>query len=100
MTLTVNGSDVTGTYLTAKASANCAKVDRPLKGFVNGDQIVFIVDFQECESMTAWSGQALTSGGSEELETQWHLTINSSDANEEDNGWATTLSGSDVFTKQ
>ena len=81
---------VTGSYVTA---AGCGQgVQKPLVGWYNGGAFTFTVDWQECDSLTVWSGNLDSTG--QTIPTLWHLVISGTPQ------WNSTLAGTDTFTRQ
>ncbi|PHR91485.1 MAG: avidin [Robiginitomaculum sp.] len=72
----------------------------PLNGQVDGDQIVFTVNFKGFRSMTAWVGQ-LTLGADNKpyLRTLWHNTKDIEDAKEKDDIWGSIRTGASEFQR-
>lgn len=65
---------------------------RPLSGFYNQGAITLTVNFQECNSATAWSGQLSSAG--DQIVALWYLAVSGTPA------WNSILAGTDVFTRQ
>jgi hypothetical protein len=86
---------VSGTYHTTVGGP----ISGSIVGKVNGDQLVFFVDWT-AGSMTTWAGQLLTTtSGSEVLETAWLHTGEVSEPHEPLGGWAGIRTGGDQFTR-
>ncbi len=92
MTIQTVGSDglITGTYVTA-VGCGAGKV-RPLRGWYNGGAITFTVNWQECSSLTSWTGNV--SATSPTIETLWQLAVSGPPA------WNSIIAGADRFTLQ
>lgn len=93
MTITIasNGS-VTGTYV---SKVGCGAGNPfPLSGWYNNLAITFTVNWQQCNSLTAWTGHYVTSGGSARFTTLWYLAVGGAPT------WSSTVAGADVFTEQ
>jgi Avidin family len=106
MTLTVRGTEVSGTY-TSKVSREVAGKGggptpaSPLVGFVNGDQMSFVVNWgTKYASLTAWVGQLVSVDGVETIRTLWHLTQNVDEDDEPTGLWHSVLTGADNFTRK
>ena len=101
MTLTVNGSDVTGEYesKTSISGAGGGKIKGILKGYVAGDLISFTVLWPR-GSITAWVGQMVDEKTTPRIKTLWHLVTEVPDAKEPDYLWTSTFTGADEFTRQ
>ena len=69
----------------------------PLTGFVEGDQISFIVNFKGYGSMTAWVGQLSVDTRGPYFNTLWHLTRDVEDALEDDDLWGSITAGASTF---
>ncbi len=90
---------ITGFYQNGMKAFSCAqKKDKyPLKGWVNANQIVFMVDWSKpinggknCGSLTSWTGYYNPS--SAEIMTKWNIVYKSGTSN-------TIQQGSDNFTR-
>lgn len=80
---------LSGSYVTA---VGCGRgVTRPLTGWFNGGAITFTVDWQECDSLTAWSGNLDQSG--QTILTLWHLAQSGPPQ------WNSIFAGADVFSR-
>jgi len=99
----VSNGQITGTYVTAVSSTGCAKGNFGLVGLTDtdtgGEAVAFVVRWQNdnsnCESVTAWSGQAQTVNGEDQINAFWLLTVESAP----DQDWYATHVGQDVFTR-
>jgi hypothetical protein len=76
---------MSGTYTTGVGCG--AGTSRPLTGFCNGSAVTFTVNWQECSSVTAWSG---TYNGNS-LTTLWDLVNAGSPS------WNSIVAGTDTF---
>lgn len=99
----VNGQ-ITGTYTTAVSATGCAQGKTfTLVGRTDtdtgGEGIGFVVNWKnnttDCESVTAWSGQAQTINGEDQINAFWLLTVESAPNQD----WYATHVGQDVFTR-
>lgn len=97
MDLTIVGDAVSGTY-TSIVSSTGQEISGPVAGWVNDDLISFVVNWPS-QSLTAWTGQLVTEGGQDAIETLWHLVVNIPDADEPNGLWRTTYVGDDRFTR-
>lgn len=97
MDVTVSGDDVFGTYTSASSAAG-GPIAGPLKGFVAGDLISFLVLWPG-GSQTAWVGQMVGSDEDPAIRTLWHLVTNVAEANEPSELWTSTYAGADEFTR-
>ena len=98
MDLTINGSDVSGTY-TSIVSDTDATVTGPIIGYVVGDVIAFSVLWPaSAASITSWVGQIVVDDkGVEQLDTPWHMIVNVPDAENPASIWTTIHAGADQF---
>ena len=89
---------ISGTFTTAVGCG--ASKPRKVIGTMNGLAISFTVNFEECESVTAWNGHLLVDKDDKDnkdkqtLSTLWHLTIGKGPVT-----FASTLAGADVFKR-
>ncbi|MHA1152691.1 MAG: avidin/streptavidin family protein [Alphaproteobacteria bacterium] len=92
MTIQTVGSDglITGTYVTT-VGCGAGKV-RPLRGWYNGGAITFTVNWQECNSLTSWTGNITSSGVT--IATLWQLSVSGPAQ------WDSIVAGADTFTLQ
>lgn len=81
---------IAGTFVTG-VGCGVGKA-RPLSGFYNQGAITLTVNFQECNSATAWSGHLSAAG--DQIVTLWYLAVSGVPA------WDSILAGTDVFTRQ
>jgi hypothetical protein len=99
----VANGQFTGTYTTAVSSTGCAQGNFTLVGLTDtdtgGEGVGFVVNWKnnkaDCESVTAWSGQAQTINGEDQINAFWLLTVESAP----DQDWYATHVGQDVFTR-
>lgn len=99
MDLTVNGSDLTGEYISkTSAEPGGGEVRGPIKGFVKGDLISLLVLWPS-GSMTAWVGQYVDEDGSGTIRTLWHLVTEIPDEHEDDLLWQSIFAGADEFVR-
>lgn len=95
MDLVINESDVTGSY-TSASSASGGPVTGPLKGYIAGDRISFMVLWPK-GSITAWVGQMIDDQVNPKIKTLWHLVTEVPDIDEPDRLWVSVLAGADDF---
>ena len=93
LTITSTGNQLSGTYVT---NVGCsAGVQQPMTGWYypgpnnNGGAITFSVYFQNCNSVTSWSGQYNTSNAT--FQELWYLTAAGMPA------WNGINAGTDTF---
>lgn len=99
MDLTVNGSSISGTYV-SPVSGTGNTVTGSLVGYIADDVIAFVVKWPTSpESFTTWVGQVVDVGGFESIKTLWHLVRNIPDSNEPTGLWLSVLTGSDEFRR-
>lgn len=95
----VKGGMVSGTYYTNVGEPENSKFF-PLIGQIDGDQIVFTVNFKGFNSMTAWVGQlTLDADNKPYLRTLWHNTKDIEDAQEKDDIWGSIRTGASEFRR-
>jgi hypothetical protein len=105
-TMTINdvtGGQIAGSYTTAVSSTGCAQGSFNLLGVTDtdsgGEGVAFSVCWlnttSQCASVTAWSGQAQTINGQDQIIAFWLLTVESAPAAD----WYATHVGQDVFTR-
>ena len=81
---------ITGTYVTA-VGCGAGKV-RPLSGWWNNTAMTFTVNWQECNSLTSWTGNLTSSGVT--IATLWLLALSGPPE------WNSINAGADTFTLQ
>jgi hypothetical protein len=97
MTITAQGSQVTGTYQSA-VSGGGGPVTGTLQGYANGDLISFVV-LWPAAAITAWVGQLVPSAGPEILQTLWQMTTNTAEGDEPAGIWNSIYAGADQFVR-
>ena len=92
MTIQTVGSDglITGTYVTAVGCG--AGTARPLRGWYNNGAITFTVNWQECASLTSWTGNIAPLGVT--IATLWQLSVSGPPK------WNSIIAGANTFTLQ
>ena len=80
---------ISGTYVSA-VGCGAGKV-RPLSGWWNNAAMTFTVNWQECNSLTSWTGNY---AGPRTLTTLWQLTVSGPPQ------WNSIIAGADTFTLQ
>ncbi|HEX8072223.1 MAG TPA: avidin/streptavidin family protein [Pyrinomonadaceae bacterium] len=99
----VSNGVIWGNYITAVSATGCAQGSFNLVGTTDtdsgGEGIAFSVcwqnDTSQCASVTAWSGQAQTVDGEDQIIAFWLLTVESAPAQD----WYATHVGQDIFTR-
>lgn len=99
----VNNGQIAGTYTTAVSATACAQGSFDLVGRTDtdsgGEGVGFVVSWRNansnCESVTAWSGQAQNIGGQDCILVFWLLTVESAPNQD----WYATHVGQDIFTR-
>ncbi len=81
---------MTGTYVSAVGCG--AGTVRPMTGWYNKDAMTFTVNWQECNSLTSWTGNVASSYVT--IVTLWQLTVSGSPQ------WNSIIAGADTFTLQ
>ncbi len=79
---------ITGTYVSAVGCG--AGTVRPLTGWWNNSAMTFTVNWQECNSLTSWTGNY----NANTLTTLWLLTVSGPPQ------WNSITAGTDTFTLQ
>ena len=79
---------ISGTYVSAVGCG--AGTVRPLTGWWNNSAITFTVNWQECNSLTSWTGNY----NANTLTTLWLLTVSGPPQ------WNSITAGADTFTLQ
>jgi hypothetical protein len=87
LSLTFDNGNLTGTFTTAVGCG--ARIPRRVIGTYNGWAVSFTVNFQECQSITAWTGQFVSSHS--QISTLWYLSLGSPPQ------WNSTIAGADIF---
>jgi hypothetical protein len=92
MTIQSVGADglISGTYVTAVGCG--AGTVRPLRGWYNNGAITFTVNWQECNSLTSWTGNVASSSAT--IATLWQLSLSGPPQ------WNSIVTGADTFTLQ
>jgi len=96
MVLNMAGQHLSGRYRSQVSSVGTS-ADGELVGFVDGDLISFVVNWDAPASLTAWSGQLVLKGGRQTIETLWYLVQNVADQDEPSGLWKSTFAGADEF---
>jgi hypothetical protein len=105
-TMTINPvtpNGFSGTYQTAVSTTGCAQGVFTLIGISDtdndGTSVAFAVAWtngsSQCHSVTAWSGQLQIINNEEQIIATWLLTSETNPGQD----WASTLVGSDIFTR-
>ena len=79
---------ITGTYVSAVGCG--AGTVRPLTGWWNNAAMTFTVNWQQCNSLTSWTGNY----GAGKITTLWQLTVSGPPK------WNSIIAGADTFTLQ
>ncbi len=79
---------ISGTYVSA-VGCGAGRI-RPLSGWWNNAAMTFTVNWQECNSLTSWTGHYSTNT----LTTLWLLTVSGPPQ------WNSIIAGADTFTLQ
>ncbi len=79
---------ITGTYVSLVGCG--AGTARPLTGWWNNAAVTFTVNWQECKSLTSWTGNY----GAGKITTLWLLTLSGPPQ------WNSINAGADTFTLQ
>lgn len=87
---------LSGYYQTALGQPDKSK-KFPLRGFVEGDQITFTVNFKGYGSLTSWTGQLTQDETGPYIRTLWNLTRDVPDEEEDAQLWNSITSGASDF---
>jgi hypothetical protein len=97
-TLVEQGSLLSGVYIPSSGLEAGRKL--PLTGFRSGtDLISFVVNFGSNGPITAWTGQHTVERGTGEIITQWHMTTDIPDEEEDRELYTSIWAGADVFVR-
>jgi hypothetical protein len=97
MDLQINGSVVTGTYVSAVSDTGGPTPSFPVSGSVAGDLISFSVNWGG--AITAWVGHGVFAAGAPQILTLWHLVQTVDDETDPSKQWQTVFAGADEFTR-
>ena len=97
MDLQVNGSVLTGAYVSAVSDTGGSTPPFPLQGSVSGDLITFNVNWGA--AITTWIGHGVFANGSPQILTLWHLVQTVQDPTDPQQQWKTILAGADEFVQ-
>jgi hypothetical protein len=97
MDLQINGSVVTGTYVSAVSDTGGPTPSFPVSGSVAGDLISFSVNWSG--AITAWVGHGVFAAGAPQILTLWHLVQTVDDETDPSKKWQTVFAGADEFTR-
>lgn len=92
--ITQTSNSLSGTY-TSSVSATGETTSGTLTGYVSGDLISFVVNWDDFQAITAWVGQ-LSPTNSSLFTTLWQMTTQVDGGSE----WASILAGADSFYLQ
>jgi Avidin family len=96
--LVEQGSHLSGVYIPSSGLEAGRKL--PLTGFRSGiDLISFVVNFGSNGPITAWAGQHTVEGGTEKIITQWYMTVDVPDEEEDRQLYKSIWAGADVFVR-
>lgn len=96
VTFETSGGQLAGIYQTAVGQPDKSQ-KFPVRGFTQGDQIVFSVNFKGYGSMTSWTGQLTRDERGPVIKTLWHLTRDVPDIDEDNDMWKSITSGASEF---
>jgi hypothetical protein len=97
--LTQNGNSITGTF-DSGVSDNGQVVLAPIVGWANGDRVSFTATYEMFGTVVAWVGQVRGEPGNSVIDAHFLHEVDIADANEHEELWASTRTGSDHFSKQ
>ena len=96
MDLTIKGTAVTGTYVSAVSSGG-GPISMPISGTTVGDLISFTVNWGS--AITAWVGHGVLSNEQPQILTLWHLVLAIDDETNPEEEWKTVMAGADEFRR-
>jgi hypothetical protein len=97
MDLTISGTSVTGSYVSAVSKTDAPTKPFDLFGTVAGDMISFTVNWGN--SITAWIGHGVIEDGKPEILTLWHLVVAIPNETDPEVQWKTVMAGADTFRR-
>ena len=97
MDLTITGTDVSGTYVSAVSETGGPTPPFPLQGSVAGDLISFTVNWGE--AITTWIGHGVVNNGAPGILTLWQLVLTVPDETDPQEQWKTVMAGADELTR-
>jgi hypothetical protein len=96
--LVEQGNRLEGQYIPSSGPQSGQRL--PLTGFRSGgDLISFVVNFGINGPITAWAGQHIVQENIENIVTQWHMTIDVPDEEEEADLYKSIWTGADIFVR-
>lgn len=96
MDLTVQGSAVSGTYVSATSTGGGPTPPFPVIGTISGDLISWTVNWGTM--ITAWVGHGVVDdAGNAQILTMWQIIQTVADETNPQNQWKTVLAGADEF---
>lgn len=99
MDLVITGQKVTGRYKSLVSSGG-STVEGEITGYVDRDLIAIVVNWDTTASLTSWTGQMVDEGGTETIETLWHLVMDIAEGPAEGAAiWQSTFAGADTFAR-
>jgi hypothetical protein len=97
--LNVSGGAITGSFASSVGLEKPGEEARVV-GFVFGNLVSFVANFQPYGSLTAWTGHVTGAGEEDAMTLQWHMTV-ALPGKEDDNDLSRGVwTGSDVFRRQ
>lgn len=94
-----NNNALTGTF-DSGVSDGGQVIQAPIVGWANGDRISFTATYEMFGTVVAWVGQLRGEPGNPVIDAHFLHETDIPDANELNELWASTRTGSDQFSKQ
>lgn len=98
LTLSQNGSSITGTF-DSGVSDGGQEIKAPIVGWVNGDRVSFTATYELFGTVVAWVGQVRGEPGNPVIDAHFLHESEVADADEFNELWASTRTGSDQFSR-
>jgi hypothetical protein len=72
----------------------------PVKGFVCGDLVEFVVPFPRHGSLSCWVGHVRHEQSGDRIDTLWNMAVQMPEGMKQDESWRGTWSGADLFLRE
>lgn len=96
--LAQNGNSLSGTF-DSGVSDGGQVIQAPVTGWVNGDVVSFTAIYEIFGTVVAWVGQVKGEPGNPTIDVHFLHETNIAENDEAEELWASTLTGSDQFTR-
>ncbi|WP_084581988.1 avidin/streptavidin family protein [Sphingomonas azotifigens] len=93
-TFVQTGTSLSGNYVSA-VSEGGSSATGTITGFVDGDLIAFLVQWEQFQAITSWVGQLVPSAATATITTLWQMTKQVDPGDE----WASINAGADTFLR-